>query len=70
MALVKLYDSHGLSLLFKSAHENLGLKGVQLESLGFLHLRHSLEWGSMESVFKPINTKYQKYWLLNETDLK
>ena len=24
----------------------------------------------MESVFKPINTKYQKYWLLNETDLK
>ena len=70
MALVRIYDSHGLSLLFKSAHENLGLKGVQLESLGFLHFRHSIEWGAIDSVFKPVNGKYQIYWMKNEDDLK
>ena len=58
MALVKLYDSHGLSVLYKSAHDSLNLKGVQLESLGFMNVRHSLEWGAFESVFKPIYSRY------------
>ena len=58
MALLKIYDSNGLSVMFKSAHENLGIKGVQLESMGFLHLRHSFEWGAFESVSRSIITKY------------
>ena len=70
MSLLKIYDSLGISLLFKQAHESLNMKGVQLESLGYLNLRHSLEWGQYDSIFKPINTKYQKYWMLNENDLK
>ena len=70
MALLKIYDSLGISLLFKQAHENLNMKGVQLESLGYLNFRHSIEWGQVEGIFKPINAKYQKYWMLNENDLK
>ena len=70
MALLKIYDSLGISLLFKQAHENLNMKGVQLESLGYLNFRHSIEWGQVEGIFKPINVKYQKYWMLNENDLK
>ena len=70
MSLLKIYDSLGISLLFKQAHETLNMKGVQLESLGYLNFRHSIEWGQIDSIFKPTNTKYQKYWMMNENDLK
>lgn len=55
---------------FQQAHENLGLKGVQLESMGYLHFRHSVEFGAFESVLRPIDTKYSKYWQLNALNLR
>ena len=70
MALTKSYDKHGQSISFKQAEENLGLKGVQLEALGFLQLRHCLEWGSFDSNFKLRLQKYNKYQALNDRDLK
>jgi len=70
MALVKIYDHYGLSISFQSAHANLNLKGVQLESMGYIQFRHSLEFGTVESILKPILTKYTKYWQLNEQDLR
>ena len=36
MAQVQLYDKLGMSLSYQSAHQELDLKGVQLESLGYL----------------------------------
>jgi hypothetical protein len=41
-----------------------------MESMGYLQLRHTLEWGTFESVFKPINVKYNKYWQLNALNLR
>lgn len=70
MALTHLYDKHGLSISFKQAEENLGLKGVQLETLGFLQFRHCLEWGTFESNFKLRYNKYTKYQALNDRDLR
>lgn len=55
---------------FQQAHENLGLKGVQLESMGYLHFRHAVEFGAFESVLRPIDTKYSKYWQLNALNLR
>jgi len=47
----------------------IGIKGVQQESMGFLQLRHSLEWGQLEQLFKPNYGKYVKYAKFNERDL-
>ena len=70
MALVKLYDSQGQCIQFKSALDGLGIKGVQQESMGFLQLRNSIEWGSLDSLFRPAYLKYQQYTDFNERDLK
>lgn len=70
LQLVLLYDKLGLSVSFNQAHNNLNLKGVQLESMGFLQLRHTLEWGAYENVLKPIYQKYQKYTSLNALNLR
>lgn len=69
LALVRIYDSHGLSLQFRDALQNMGIKGVQQESMGFFQLRHSLEWGQLEALFKPSYARYQKYAQYNERDL-
>ena len=61
MALVKIYDSHGLSMQFRQALDSIGIKGVQQESMGFLQLRHSIEWGQLEQLFKASYAKYVKY---------
>jgi len=34
--------------------------------LGYLQLRHSFEWGSLEALFKPAYARYQKYRGLTE----
>lgn len=70
LALALLYDKVGLSVSFQQAHANLGLKGVQLESMGFLHLRHSVCNGAFESILKPTLQKYAKYWSLNALNLR
>ena len=46
------------------------MKGVQYESMGYLQMRHSYEWGSLESLFSPSYIKYQRYVENNERDLK
>ena len=69
LALATIYDSHGLSVQYKQAIENLGLKGIQRESMGYLQLRHSIEWGATEGLFKPFFAKYNEFCLLNEKDL-
>ena len=53
MHTLKLYDKLGMSVSYQSAHQDLGLKGVQLESLGYLMVGHTLRFGSYDSVFKP-----------------
>ena len=70
MALTLLYDKCGLSISFKEAEENLGLKGVQLETLGFLQLRHCLEWGTYENIFKHRVIKFKKYLTKNAVELR
>ena len=37
--------------------------------MGYLQLRHSIEWGATEGLFKPFYNKYDEFWLLNEKDL-
>lgn len=70
MALVQVYDSNGLCVQFREALDGIGIKGVQQESMGYLQLRHSLEWGQFEQLFKPSYTKYMKYAQFNERDLQ
>ena len=70
MALVRIFDSQGLCVQFRQALEGIGIKGVQQESMGFLQLRHSLEWGQLEQLFKPSYTKYVRYAQFNERDLQ
>jgi len=53
MSLVKLYDRLGVSSSFNTSHTALDLKGVLLESLGFLQFRHSIEFGAFEMLMKP-----------------
>ena len=38
--------------------------------MGYFQLRHSIEWGSTESLFKHCQMKYLKYLEFNERDLK
>jgi len=38
--------------------------------MGYLQMRHSIEWGQTESLFKPQFIKYLKYVEFNERDLK
>ena len=38
--------------------------------MGYLQLRHSFEWGSLEALFKPAYARYQKYRGFNGRDLQ
>lgn len=38
--------------------------------MGYLHFRHSIDWCAFESVLKPIDVKYSKYWQLNALNLR
>lgn len=63
---VQLFDMLGMSVSFVSAHAELNLKSVQLEALGYIQLKHTLQYGAFESLFKPTLTKYKKYETLND----
>lgn len=67
---VKIYDQLGMSISFLSAYYEINLKSVQLESLGYLQFRHSLQYGAFESIFKPVLVKYKKYEMLNDRDIR
>ena len=69
VALVKIYDRIGASFHFTYAHSELDLKSVLFESLGFLQLRHSLEFGYADALLKPFCIKYGRYQQLNDKDL-
>ena len=70
LALLRLYDSFGSSVSFSFGLANLTLKGVQLESLGHLYLRHSLDFANTDLFEQKLAPKYQKYLKLNLKDLK
>lgn len=53
-----LYDRLGMSVSFVATHIDLGIKSVQMESLGFLQLRHTLKYASYESLLKPVMVKF------------
>ena len=55
MALVRIYDRMGLTTSFAGAHKELDLKGVLLDSLGYLQFRHSVEYGAFESLLRPFS---------------
>ncbi|CDW74130.1 UNKNOWN [Stylonychia lemnae] len=69
LALLKIYDTYGLSTSFNQIFQSLGVKGVQLESLGFLALRHSIDWQE-QNIFKSFLLKYNKYSKMNSLNLK
>ena len=69
VALLKIYDEHGLSTSFNQHLHQMNLKGVQLESLGYFIFRHVIDWFDVVS-FKSYLLKYSKYLKLNAKDLK
>jgi hypothetical protein len=66
----KVYDRLGMSLSFLSAYNDLNFKSVQLEALGYIQVRHSLQYGAFDSLFKPIYIKFKRYEALNDRDLR
>lgn len=44
LQILKSFDRLGLSASYSEAYESLGIKGVQLESLGYLLARNSINW--------------------------
>ena len=48
LQLMRIYDDLGCSGSFNSSIQYFGLKGVQLESMGYLVMRHCLDWGEVE----------------------
>ena len=69
LSLVKIYDSHGWSTSFNHHFNGLGLKAVQLESLGYYLLRHAVDFGEV-SQMRSFSLKYGKYCKLNAQNLK
>eukprot|EP00347_Sterkiella_histriomuscorum_P023059 403336110 len=69
LALLKIYDKQGLSTSFNQVVQSLGLKGVQLESMGFLVLRHAVDFRET-NLFKSFTLKYNKYSKMNSKNLK
>ena len=53
---LKCYDKLGLSSSYWDAYLNLGIKGVQFETLGFLYQKHAIKWLS----FSQVNSVLQK----------
>ncbi len=67
--LVKLYDQLGLSPSFLAGMNSLNLKGVQLESMGYVQMRHIIDWADIQQ-FKQFQVKYNKFFKLNIQNLK
>lgn len=44
LQLIKTFDTMGLSASFSESYDHLNIKGVQLESLGYISTRNSLNW--------------------------
>jgi len=68
VSLMKSFDALGLSVSFSESYESLGIKGVQLETLGYLWVSHSMKWLNF-SQFNNVHNKYAKYLKFNSRDL-
>mmetsp|Transcript_8641 Transcript_8641/g.14628 ORF Transcript_8641/g.14628 Transcript_8641/m.14628 type:complete len:524 (+) Transcript_8641:690-2261(+) len=68
LALMKSFERVGACTSYSESYDNLGIKGVQLESLGFLSLRHSLSQLNF-SLTSKVQQKQWKYLTHNAQDL-
>lgn len=68
LLILKSFDRLGFSASFSEVYDTLGLKGVQLESLGYLLARNSIKWVQF-TLQSQHNPKYQKYLRNNARDI-
>ena len=68
LSLLKCFDELGLSTSFNESFNSLDVKGVQLESQGFLYARHAIKWNNFSN-FQLLHPKYLKYVKHNTRDL-
>ena len=68
LQLIKTFDSMGLSASFSEAYDQLNIKGVQLESLGYISARNSLNWMNF-TLQSNVQVKFSKYLKNNAKDL-
>ena len=68
LALLKSFDRLGWSASFSESFENLGIKGVQLESLGYLAVRHAINWLQFPQLAQLLRKQY-KFLKHNAVDL-
>ena len=68
ISLMKSYDQLGLSVSYAEAFETLGIKGVQLETLGYLRTHHPMKWLNY-SQFTTSHNKYFKYLRFNAKEM-
>lgn len=66
--MIRSFDKLGLSTSFAEAYDPLDIKGVQLETLGFVSAGHAIGWNYFKS-FNNVNIKFQKYLKHNARDL-
>ena len=68
MALIRSFRYLGWSTSFSECHENLGLKGVQLETLGAIHVDFACKWLYFGNTSQILG-KTSKYLKNNAKDL-
>ena len=68
LSLLKTFDKYGLSTSFSEAYDTLDIKGVQLESLGYISSGHALRWAYFTQ-FDTVYKKLLKYVGHNARDL-
>ena len=68
LSLMRSFERLGASSSFNESYSELGIKGVQLETLGFLWVRFAMHWLGF-SQFNSTMVKYQRYLAHNADDL-
>ena len=66
--MIKSFDNLGLSASFSEAFDNINIKGVQLESLGYISAKNSLSWVNF-TLHNTVQGKFSKYLKNNARDL-
>ena len=69
LGLAKSYDRVGLPTSFSETYTNLDIKGVQLESLGYISNLPCINWCDFSQLQKTVAPKLQKYLKNNARDL-
>lgn len=68
LQLMRSFERLGINASYYESYAELGIKGVQLETLGFLWTRHAMNWLSFPST-SAVMAKYAKYLKHNADDL-